>query len=456
MDRACGELWDAACRILAGKLSGDVFARWIAGIRSVSCSDEQLVLAVANDFYVCWLEENYLPLIRMAVAAAGGRERHVLLQVDHHGKGTLPPAPPAAPRPSSLARTEEKAPARRSRLVAALNPSFTFSAFVVGPSNLFAHTASMAVAQAPARAYNPLLIYGGPGLGKTHLMQAIGHYVSSAQRGANICYVSAEAFLNEFIEAIQANQPNAFRRKFRGMDLLLIDDIHFLAGKDAIQEEFFHTFNELHNAHKQIVISSDRPPSEVPGLEPRLVSRFEWGCITQIEPPDLETRVAILRKKTEGYSLPLPDKVLFYIAERIRNDIRALGGALTSVMAFATMNRSSLSDDELETLLRHAVARATPEPPSFEIVQKAVAEHFDLRVSDLTGRRRPNSVALPRQVAMYLCRSLTAHSLPVIGEAFARNHATVLYACRTVEDRMKSDPSFRHTVNHLRRQLGAS
>ena len=452
MDRTCGVLWDDACRILGGKLSKDVYARWIAGIRPVACTAEQLVLAVANDFYVCWLEENYLPLIRMAVTAAGGTERDVVLRVD----SSAPVARPSAPLVTEPSKVEEKPPARKAKPLPALNPSFTFSTFVVGPSNLFSHTASMAVAQAPARAYNPLLIYGGPGLGKTHLMQAIGHHVSSSMKGANICYVSAEAFLNQFIEAIQSNQPNAFRRKFRGMDLLLIDDIHFLAGKDAIQEEFFHTFNELHNAHKQIVISSDRPPSEVPGLEPRLVSRFEWGCITQIEAPDLETRVAILRRKAESYHLPLPDKVLFYIAERIRNDIRALVGALTSVMAFASMNRSSLSDDELEAVLRHAVARAAPEPPSFEIVQKTVAEHFDLRVSDLTGRRRPNSVALPRQVAMYLCRTLTSHSLPVIGEAFARNHATVLHACRTVDDRMKSDPSFRHTVNHLRRQLGGS
>jgi chromosomal replication initiator protein len=319
---------------------------------------------------------------------------------------------------------------------------------------MFAHTASMSVAQAPGKAYNPLLIYGGPSLGKTHLMHAIGHHVAQTHALSNVCYISTEAFLNEYIVAMDQKRFGDFRTKFRSMDLLLIDDIQFLAGKDRLQEEFFYTFNELHNAHKQIVMTCDRAPSEVTGLEQRLVSRFEWGVITQIESPDFETRVAILKKKAEHFTVPLPEKVILTIAERIRSDVRALEGALKSVASYASLHGRALSDDDLENVLRHAMTRQERQAPSFESIQKAVADYYDLRLADLTGRRRMASVAHPRQIAMFLSRTLTNQSLPVIGEAFGRNHATVLHAFRQIERRMKTDSSLRQTVSAIRSKLG--
>lgn len=454
MSVTCTEIWGGACAHLKAKLTKEVYTKWIETIRPVALKDDTLVLAVANDYYVWWLEQNYLPVIRLAATAASGRTLRIELTVSE--EAALPAAPASAtaaalPAPAA-ARGARRAPPRPA---AALNPNFTFGHFVVGSSNMFAHTASLTVAQAPGKAYNPLMIYGGPSLGKTHLMHAIGHHIAQTGSSSRICYISAEAFLNEYIEHMHQQKWGDFREKYRSMDVLLMDDIQFLAGKDRIQEEFFHTFNTLHNAHRQIVITCDRPPAEVPGLEQRLVSRFEWGVITQIEPPDYETRVAILKKKTERFPAPVPEKVLLTIAERIRTDIRALEGALNSVASYTALHGRPLGEEELENLLRHAMARQANAAPSFDRIQKTVADYYDLRLSDLTGRRRLATIALPRQVAMYLCRSLTPHSFPVIGEAFARNHATVLYACREIEGRMKKDAGFRQAISSLRSRLGA-
>jgi chromosomal replication initiator protein len=454
MSVTSGELWSAACAHLKAKLTKEVYTKWIETIRPVALKEDALVLAVANDYYVWWLEQNYLPVIRLAVTAVSGRTLRIELTVSEEAALPLLPAEaaePTAPSGAPGARASRRAAVRAAP---ALNPQFTFGHFVVGASNMFAHTASLTVAQAPGKAYNPLMIYGGPSLGKTHLMHAIGHHIAHGHAAARICYISAEAFLNEYIEHMHQQKWGNFREKYRSMDVLLMDDIQFLAGKDRIQEEFFHTFNTLHNAHRQIVITCDRPPAEVPGLEQRLVSRFEWGVITQMEPPDYETRVAILKKKAERFPTPVPERVLFTIAERIRTDIRALEGALNSVASYTALHGRPLGEDELENLLRHAVARQANAAPSFDRIQKAVADYYDLRLSDLTGRRRLAAIALPRQVAMYLCRNLTTHSFPVIGEAFARNHATVLYACREIEGRMKKDAGFRQAVSSLRSRLG--
>ncbi|MBP7276255.1 MAG: chromosomal replication initiator protein DnaA [Kiritimatiellae bacterium] len=459
MSEHVDSLWEGVCLHLQAKLSKDMFDRWIRVIRPVSWSQDVLTLEVANDFYVWWLAENYIPMIRLAVAASCGRDVRIELVVSADAPKVPDLRPKDSVRNERPAAQAGRSPAVKSvrgapRFLSPLNPSFTFGNFVVGSSNMFAHTASLSVAKAPGKAYNPLLIYGGPSLGKTHLMHAIGQHIAEMSACAHVCYLSAEAFLNEYIEAMREQKFHEFRSKFRSMDVLLIDDIQFLAGRDRIQEEFFHTFNELHNAHKQIVMTSDRPPAEVPGLEMRLVSRFEWGVITQIEPPDYETRVAILRKKAERFPTPVPDKILLAIAERIQTDVRALEGALNSVASYAALHGRPLGDSEFENLLRHAAARQARQAPSFEQIQKTVADYYDLRMADLTGRRRMASVALPRQVAMYLCRTLTPHSFPAIGESFGRNHATVLHACRLVDRKIKGDAGFRQAVSAIRSRLG--
>jgi len=431
-------------------LSDDIHSRWIAIIKPISMSGERLSLGVPNDFYLLWLKENYLPLIRKVAAEECGLTGDIVFVVSPDAalpRDREPDAEAAsAPAPE---RAHRKAAART---VPALNPAFTFDSFVVGPSNSLAHAACSAVAQRPAHAYNPLLIYGGSGLGKTHLMQAIGHQIYATSKSARIVYVSAESFLNEYIESLQEHSPTDFRRRYRGIDVLLLDDVHFLAGKRGIQEEFFHTFNALFNSRKQIVLTCDRPVAEIQGLEPRLVSRFAWGLVTELLPPDLETRVAILRKKAALHNIQLPNDVVLFIAENIRTDMRKLEGALTRIALFSSLSRQPLTVDAVENLLRDSFEKSAPAPTT-DIIQRTVAKCFDLRVADMTSKRRPASVALPRQLAMYFCRSLTRQSLASIGEAFDRNHATVIHACQTIEARLRRDPVFRETVENIRAKI---
>lgn len=445
------ELWTRTCAELSARVSQEVFSRWIKVIRPCSLDGDHLRLSVANDFYVFWLEENYLPMIAAAATVAAGREIRVNLAVEDR-TATTPSAAPAKPAPAAKPRAQ---PAPRDSVSTPLDAGFTFESFVLGPSNTFAHAACMAVAQTPGRAYNPLLIFGGSGLGKTHLMQAIGHHVLKTARSSVVCYTSAEAFLNEYIDCLQHNRMVAFRKKYRGVDLLLIDDIHFLAGKAGLQEEFFHMFNELHTRGRQIVLTSDRPPSEIQGLDKRLVSRFEWGVTTQIEPPDVETRVAILRKKAEALKLHLSDEIILFIAENIRNNIRKMEGALKSVAAYSALQGAPLTREAAMQVLRGCLDRTAADAPTIDVIQKTVAEFFDVRISDMTSKRRMQTVVVPRQVAMYLSRALTSRSLPSIGDAFSKNHATVLHACRLVGERMRHDPSFQEMVTTLRRRLGA-
>ncbi len=445
MDTHASTLWSQACKHLGETLSKDVFDRWIAVIEPQTLKHDTLTLSVANDFYQSWLEENYLSLIRNAILAVCGEELSIQFTVDS-SKRSAPAAETAA----------DKRPAEHGRRAATptvLNPKYTFESFVVGPSNSFAHAASLAVAESPARAYNPLFIYGGVGLGKTHLMQAIGQYVQSRAR-MSVCYTSSEAFTNDYIDALQKKALVQFRKKYRSIDVLLIDDIHFLAGKERMQEEFFHTFNALHESHKQIVLTCDRPASEIPGLEQRLVSRFEWGLVTELETPDTETRIAILRKKQEQLHLSLPDDVILYVAEHVRSNIRRLEGALIRVASYASLTGRETTVETLEYLLRDTLDQEQHEALTIETVQRTVAEYYDIRLGDMTSKQRPHSIAFPRQVAMYLCRTLTEQSLPTIGNAFGRNHATVLHAYRLVSNKLKADPAFRQTVTVIKQRLG--
>jgi chromosomal replication initiator protein len=312
----------------------------------------------------------------------------------------------------------------------------------------------LAVAQAPGKSYNPLFLYGGVGLGKTHLLHAIGQHVVSQKKGARVTYVSSEKFTNEFIDAIQNNQLVRFRRRYRQTDVFLIDDIQFLSGKERIQEEFFHTFNTLHESHKQIVLTCDRPASEIQNLEQRLVSRFEWGLVTDMQPPDAETRLAILRKKEKIMGVELPEEILNFLANRIRTNIRRLEGALVRVASYASLTGKPLNLDTVEGLLREVLHEEGRQSVTIETIQKKVAEHFDIRLADMASKRRPENIAFPRQIAMFLARQLTDSSLNTIGEAFGgRDHGTVLHACRLVTDRMQIDAQVRQVVNYLEKQL---
>jgi len=440
-------LWQEACTHLQGLLHPDIYSRWIAVIEPVALADHTLTLAVSNDFYQTWLEEHYLSFIRDAVGAASPEPLDVVFTV----RASAEPAPPAE-KEAPVSTPPRRRNTRRAE-PPALNPKFSFSSFVVGSSNNFAHAASLAVAQAPARAYNPLFIYGGVGLGKTHLMQAIGHHVLETAH-ATVAFLSSEAMLNEYIECLQKRTLAHFRKKYRNTDLLLIDDIHFLANKERLQEEFFHTFNALFDAHKQIVMTSDRPASEITGLEQRLVSRFEWGLVTELEPPDLETRIAILRHKQEVAEIQIPDEILLFIAENVHSNIRRLEGAFIRVLSYASLTGKELTIDLLRYLLRDTLEQERRSELSFDAIQRAVADYYDLRLADMTSKRRSRSVSVPRQVAMYLCRQMTKASLPDIANAFGRTHATVLHACKAVDNRMDVDLELRARVTEISRRLG--
>jgi chromosomal replication initiator protein len=330
-----------------------------------------------------------------------------------------------------------------------LAPRYSFDAFIVGPSNQFAHAACRAVAEAPSRSYNPLFIYGGVGLGKTHLMHAIGQYVLTHLTNLNLTYISSERFMNEMINAVRYDRILDFRARYRSVDVLLVDDIQFIAGKEGTQNEFFHTFNALYDAQKQIVISSDCPPHEIPSLEERLRSRFEWGLIADIQPPDLETKVAILKKKAETEGIPLPDNVALYIAGKIKSNIRELEGSLIRLIAYASLTGREISLNLAQDVLRN-VLQHDDRAVTIEIIQKSVADYYQLKLAELKSRNNSKSVALPRQVAMYLCKSLTNASLPEIGRSFGgKHHSTVIHSIRKIEDLRQRDADFNTLLNNL-------
>jgi len=438
------QVWKDAGMALQGMLNADLFARWFTPIRPIEIKDDTLILGVVNDFSQIWLQDNFLPLVREAVNQTAPHPLHVKFIVD----------PTAVTRPEPVPAQPIKEAAVRPALDIKLNPRYTFDSFIVGPNNSFAHAAAMAVAQSPAKAYNPFFMYGGVGLGKTHLMQAIGHCAARGHKSAKVCYVTSEQFLNEYIQAIQTATLTKFRKKYRQMDILLIDDIQFLGGKERMQDEFFHTFNSLFDAHKQIVLSSDRPAAEIANLESRLVSRFEWGLVTELQLPALETRIAILKKKATALDVKIPDRIIEYLAERIRTNIRRLEGALIRVASYASLTGKEITIDLLETLLRDALHEEARRTITVDAIQRKVAEHFDIRLADMTSRRRPQNIAFPRQVAMYLSRILTDRSLVDIGESFGgRDHGTVIHACQLIETKMTADDRLRQTVSHLQTAL---
>jgi chromosomal replication initiator protein len=448
------QIWAGALAQLRSLLNADTFNLWFAPLYPLELDNDTLTLAVSNDFCEVWLKDNYLDVIQKALSSVSGQQIAVSFKVANRGLTPASAHAPAAPPPVAISEPEESS--HRLGIVpeVVFNPNNTFDTFVVGANNNFAHAAAMAVAQAPGKSYNPLFLYGGVGLGKTHLLHSIGQHVAKHKKNARVAYVSSEKFTNEYIDAIQNNQMARFRKKYRQTDVLLIDDIQFLAGKERIQEEFFHTFNALHEAHKQIVLTSDRLASEIQNLEQRLVSRFEWGLSTDLQPPDVETRMAILRKKARGMNSELSEDILTFLANRIRTNVRRLEGALIRVASYASLTRQKLTQEVVEGLLREILHEEGRTVISIDSIQRKVAEHFDIRLADMTSKRRPENIAFPRQIAMFLARQFTDSSLTTIGEAFGgRDHGTVLHACRLVKDRMEVDPHVRQTVHYLEKQL---
>jgi chromosomal replication initiator protein len=432
-------IWTACLESLDG--AGSTHKAWLAQTRPVTIAGDTFVLAVPDEFVKEWVEQRYVPTVADAAARVAGRRLDVRVTVrpleDVGEEEPARPVVPVMPLPPITDRPQ-------------LTPKYTFERFVIGSSNRFAHAAAVAVAEAPAKSYNPLFIYGGAGLGKTHLLHAIGHYAGNLYPQARIRYVSSEQFTNEFINAIRDDRAGAFQRRYRDRDILLIDDIQFLEGKERTQEEFFHTFNALHNADKQIVISSDRPPKQIATLEDRLRSRFEWGLITDIQPPDLETRIAILRKKSSADGLNVPDDVLSFIASKVQSNIRELEGALIRVTAFASLNGSPIELALAEIVLKDLFPDEGSREVSVPLIMAETATYFGLTIEDLTGSNRSRLLVTARQMAMYLTRELTDLSLPKIGQAFGgRDHTTVMHATQKIRGLMRERRSIYNQVQEL-------
>ncbi|KAB2953927.1 chromosomal replication initiator protein DnaA [Heliorestis acidaminivorans] len=435
-------LWQQTLEILKQELNPESFDTWLKNTQLISLQDREAYVAVPNDLARDWLENRYATLIKNSLSVVVGHsiELHFF-------------------SPNQEGAQSESTPKRKNNndeeyFHPQLNPKYTFDTFVVGNSNRFAHAASLAVAESPAKAYNPLFIYGGVGLGKTHLMQAIGHYVINQWAQTKVMYVSSEKFTNELINSIRDDKTVDFRNRYRNIDVLLIDDIQFLAGKERTQEEFFHTFNALHEANKQIIISSDRPPKEIPTLEDRLRSRFEWGLITDINAPDLETRIAILRKKAMVENLDVPNEVISFVANTIQSNIRELEGVLNRIMAFSSLSKKEITVELAEEALRNIMPSNQPKIITISLIQEVVAEHYNLKIDDLKAKKRTRDVAFPRQIAMYLSRELIDISLPKIGEGFGgRDHTTVIHAHEKITKERLKNPQLEMTIQLLKEKV---
>jgi chromosomal replication initiator protein len=444
------EVWERILDRLRELVSEQKFTTWFRPIRPVELASGRVVLEVPNPFFVDWFEEHNLPTLRLAVSSVvpGSPEIRFVVRPGYESRF----ARPLAAEPIA----GEVEPPRQSAIVSSCNlkPQFTFENFVVGRGNEFTYAAARAVAQDPARVYNPLFIYGGVGLGKTHVMQAIGFEVKQRNPAARVHYVSSEKFMNDMIESIQRGTTLDFRERYRGLDLLLVDDIQFMSGKESTQEEFFHTFNSLYDSNKQVIVTSDRAPKDIPDLEERLISRFNWGLVTDIQPPDLEMRVAILRRKAERTALEIPDGVLFFIAENVRSNIRELEGSLVRLSALASLTGSPITNELARDVLGDYIRGQQERVPDVHEIQRVVATHYELPPESLRGKRRTSTVALARQVAMYLTKQLTSMTLVEIGRRFGnRDHSTVLYACTRVGERVSADPGFASQVDRIRREL---
>jgi chromosomal replication initiator protein len=420
------------------------FYTWFRPTSFVAEGPQSVTVRVPSDVVKDWLTKHYSSVINEAMAEVRRPNLAINYIADPDSEGVM-----IQLGPEETSAPVEESPAPVGPGPAGLNPRYTFDTFIVGSSNQFAHAACRAVAEAPSRSYNPLFIYGGVGLGKTHLMHAVGHYVLMHDRNLKLTYISSERFMNEMINAVRYDRVLDFRERYRSVDVLLVDDIQFLAGKEGTQTEFFHTFNALYDSQKQIVLSSDCPPHEIPALEERLRSRFEWGLIADIQPPDLETKVAILKKKAEAEAVPLPDNVAMYIAGKIKSNIRELEGSLIRLIAYASLTGQELSlalaQDVLKNILGHEEKAVT-----IEIIQKFVADYYNLKLIELKSRNNSKSVAMPRQVAMYLCKSLTHASLPEIGRSFGgKHHSTVIHSIRKVEQLRKKDGNFNSLIGNF-------
>jgi chromosomal replication initiator protein len=440
-------LWNDSLQVIRERIDKKTFEAWLSWTRFGSYDNGHLVVFVPNSFTGNWLNARYAEMIRGTVENLAEDFKQITFVPDESLQNEMiTQAQVAEPRQSTSPESAENSFPR-------LNSKYTFDEFVVGPSNRFAHAAAKAVCETPARAYNPLFIYGGAGLGKTHLMQAIGHEIIHSN-SLKVLYMTSEEFTNELISAIQGRSQMAFRNKYRTMDVLLIDDIHFIAGKDATQEEFFHTFNTLHDAYKQIVLSSDRPPKEISTLEERLVSRFEWGLVTDIQPPDIETRIAILQKKSATTEIDCPSEVLFFIANLVKANIRELEGAFNRALGYARAHHCPLTVEAAELALKDLIEKSASKHVSIDLIQKATASHFNVRIGDLISPKRSKTIALSRQVAMYISREMTQSSLIDIGDAFGgRDHSTVLHACKKINEQRKQSSKLAKDINNIVSQL---
>ncbi|MEH7223250.1 chromosomal replication initiator protein DnaA [Bacillus sp. JJ1566] len=441
------DLWAKALQEIEKKLSKPSFETWLKSTKAHALQKDTLIITAPNEFARDWLESRYLHLIAEVIYDLTGAELGIKFiipqnQLDEEFELKTP----------EKKATKQDEPAEHSQNM--LNQKYTFDTFVIGSGNRFAHAASLAVAEAPAKAYNPLFLYGGVGLGKTHLMHSIGHYVQEHNPNAKVVYLSSEKFTNEFINSIRDNKAVEFRNKYRNVDILLIDDIQFLAGKESTQEEFFHTFNTLHEESKQIVISSDRPPKEIPTLEDRLRSRFEWGLITDITPPDLETRIAILRKKAKAEGLDIPNEVMLYIANQINTNIRELEGALIRIVAYSSLINKDINADLAAEALKDIIPSSRPKVITIFEIQKTVGQHYSIKLEDFKAKKRTKSIAFPRQIAMYLSREMTDNSLPKIGEEFGgRDHTTVIHAHEKISNLLKTDTQLQKQITEIITQL---
>jgi chromosomal replication initiator protein len=433
-------LWDQVLARIETKVNRHSFYTWFKPTSFVDDRDGTVRVRVPNALFRDWLTKHYSAVIEEALGELERPSTPIAFITEDAATAASPAEIPLEPETEEVDSVDEPG---------SLSARYSFDTFIVGPSNQFAHAASRAVAEAPARSYNPLFIYGGVGLGKTHLMHAIGHYVITHQRNLKLTYISSERFMNEMVNAIRYDRILDFRERYRSVDVLLVDDVQFLAGREGTQTEFFHTFNALYDSQKQIVISSDCPPHEIPQLEERLRSRFEWGLIADIQPPDLETKTAILKKKAETEGIPVPDNVAIYIASKIKSNIRELEGSLIRLIAYASLTGREISLPLAQEVLRN-VLQNDEKAVTIEIVQKAVADYYQLKVAELKSKNNSKSVAMPRQIAMYLCKTLTSASLPEIGRSFGgKHHSTVIHSIRKIEDLRQKDGNFNTLINNL-------
>lgn len=447
MDADLKNIWAKTLETIKSELSEVSFNTWIKSCEPISISSDTITISVPNSFTQDILDKRYKDLVANSIEVVCSKLYKIefVIASEASEKEELK---------DTSSNSASKSIVVNDEMSSTLNPKYTFNSFVIGNSNRFAHAASLAVAESPAKAYNPLFIYGGVGLGKTHLMHAIGHYILDNNPSAKVVYVSSEKFTNELINAIKDDKNEDFRNKYRNVDVLLIDDIQFIAGKERTQEEFFHTFNALHDANKQIILSSDRPPKEIPTLEDRLRSRFEWGLIADIQVPDFETRMAILKKKADVENLNVANEVMGYIATKIKSNIRELEGALIRIIAYSSLTNRDVTVDLATEALKDIISKKQGKHITIDLIQDVVSSYFNLRIEDLKSQRRTRNVAHPRQIAMYLSRKLTDMSLPKIGEEFGgRDHTTVIHAYEKISENLKTDDSLQHTVNDITKKL---